>query len=113
MWRVITCRGVATGVLIAVMVAFGHAVGNAQSVDAILTGRLYDQQGAGLPGARISATHEATGMVRSVTADECGHYVFVNLPAGTYFVRAELDGFAPSVRQHPSMSARRSHWTSC
>jgi hypothetical protein len=37
-------RWVASGLLIGVTVASGHAVASAQSLDAMLTGRLYDHQ---------------------------------------------------------------------
>lgn len=75
------------------------APAHAQSVDVVLMGRLSDEAGAGLPGATVTATREATGVVRSAVTDGNGRYLLVNLPAGTYTLRAELDGFSPSTRE--------------
>src|SRR5688572_2312757 len=69
---------------------------HAQSVDAVLGGRVFDQSGAALSGAKITVTAEATGIVHSAIADLEGRYMLVNLPPSTYVIRAELDGYAPS-----------------
>lgn len=71
----------------------------AQSVDAVLSGTVLDESGAALPGTTVVATAEDTGLVRSAVTDLEGHYALMNLPAGPYTVRAELDGFAPHRRR--------------
>lgn len=71
----------------------------AQSLDAMLMGTVGDKTGAVLPGTTVTATADSIGVVRSSTTDQDGRYMFLNLPAGTYTVRAELPGFAPSIRE--------------
>jgi outer membrane receptor protein involved in Fe transport len=75
----------------------------AQSVDAVVTGRLLDESGATLPFATVVALQETTGVARSTVSDATGRYVLPNLPAGTYTLRAELDGFAPSAREDQTL----------
>lgn len=72
---------------------------HAQSLDIVLIGRVSDETGAALPGTTVVATNEATGIARTAISDAYGRYTLFNLAARTYTVRAELDGFAPSVRQ--------------
>jgi hypothetical protein len=47
---------------------------------------------AGLSGVRVTA--EAGDKVYTATSDSRGNYEFSNVPAGSYKVRAELDGFS-------------------
>jgi peptidoglycan hydrolase-like protein with peptidoglycan-binding domain len=75
----------------------------AQSVDAMLIGMVRDGSGAALPGTTVIATAETTGLVRSAVTDRDGHYALRNLPASTYSVRAELDGFAAHTRRAQSV----------
>jgi hypothetical protein len=72
---------------------------DAQSLDAVLIGTVVDHSGAGLPGVSVIASADDTGTLRSAISDRDGRYKFLNLPPATYTVRAELDGFAPSIRQ--------------
>jgi carboxypeptidase family protein/TonB-dependent receptor-like protein len=74
-------------------------IAHAQSLDAVVMGRLTDESGAAIPGASVVATQEATGVARTAVSGAAGLYLLLNLPAGTYIVRAELDGFAPSTRK--------------
>ena len=90
-----------TGVLLlaALLVALPTSLAHAQSLDAVVMGTLSDASGAALPGATVTATTDATGVRYSAVTDADGHYLFPHLPAGTYLLRAELDGFAASTRE--------------
>jgi carboxypeptidase family protein/TonB-dependent receptor-like protein len=68
-----------------------------QSLDVGLRGKVADDSGAGLPGAMVTAIDEATGVLRSANTDREGYFILLNLPASTYSVRAELDGFSPKT----------------
>ena len=92
-------RGIRSALVGVSMVLLPLAAARAQSLDAVLMGTLSDESAAGLPGATVTVTRDSTGVTRSAVADEAGRYVFLNLPAGTYTVRAELDGFAPTTRR--------------
>ena len=65
----------------------------AQLSTAQLSGRVTDDSGAVLPGVTVTATQVETGLTRSVTTDENGTYVLLNLPTGPYRLEAMLQGF--------------------
>jgi hypothetical protein len=75
------------------------SVANAQSLDIVVIGRVSDATGGALPGATVVATSVATGIARTTVTDAHGRYTLFNLAPRIYTVRAELDGFAPTVRQ--------------
>jgi hypothetical protein len=68
-----------------------------QSLDVVLRGKVSDETGLGLPGATVIAIDEATGVLRSASADREGYFVLLTLPPSVYSVRAELDGFSPQI----------------
>src|SRR5580765_1986166 len=70
----------------------------AQLATAELNGRVTDSSGAVLPGATITATQTATGLVRTAVTDGTGSYLLSNLPTGPYRLEASLQGFRPYVR---------------
>ena len=72
------------------------AMANAQSASsAQISGTVVDPQGAVVPGAKVTATNQATGTGRSVTTTSTGNYVIPNLQPGTYDVAVDAKGFAP------------------
>src|SRR5207249_1980502 len=58
-----------------------------------ISGTITDNSGAVVPGGRVTATNKATGQSQTTTTNEAGYYAFTNLPAGTYDVTAEKEGF--------------------
>jgi hypothetical protein len=80
------------------LLALGPSDLGAQSTNGRISGIVVDSSGAVLPGATVTATHDATGISRSATSDREGAYVFVSLPVGTYTVAAEMSGFRKAVR---------------
>lgn len=72
----------------------------AQSVSSgTIEGTVSDESNAVLPGVTVTATSTAlqVGLLTQVT-DTDGKYRFVDLPAGTYRLKAELTGFSTAVR---------------
>ncbi|HSB62086.1 MAG TPA: carboxypeptidase-like regulatory domain-containing protein, partial [Vicinamibacteria bacterium] len=65
----------------------------AQAVRGTLLGTVHDTQGAGIPGATVTATETQTNISRSAVTNQSGNYVFANLKDGLYRVEAELGGF--------------------
>ncbi len=59
-----------------------------------LRGRVLDANGAGIPGATVTATNDARGTTRSITADDGGSFVILSLQPSTYTVKVEASGFA-------------------
>jgi len=62
-----------------------------------LSGAVTDESKAVLPGATITATNASTGRQFTDVTTAAGEYRLVGLPAGRYDLRAELDGFAPTL----------------
>ncbi|MGH9373073.1 MAG: carboxypeptidase regulatory-like domain-containing protein, partial [Vicinamibacterales bacterium] len=67
-----------------------------ESASSGITGRVVDSTQGALPGAAVTVINVGTGAVRSTTTDEQGRFTLANLPAATYRLRVELDGFAPT-----------------
>ncbi|MCP4201418.1 MAG: TonB-dependent receptor [bacterium] len=71
----------------------------AQVATGELTGRVQDESGDPLPGVTMTATSENLQGTRVVVADGNGNYKMPFLPAGSYTVTYELEGFATGVRE--------------
>ncbi|HEV2880549.1 MAG TPA: TonB-dependent receptor [Pyrinomonadaceae bacterium] len=81
----------------------------AQDLDDVsIGGRVTDQNGASIAGAKVIVRHIATGVERSATVDEEGRYRLVELAPGAYSVRASSDGFAAEERAGVETLAGRS-----
>lgn len=65
----------------------------AQVEQGTITGTVFDEAGAVVPGARVTATREGTHAGRDTVTNGKGHYVIPYLAAGSYDVTAELSGF--------------------
>ena len=70
----------------------------AQLATAELNGRVTDESGAVLPGATVTVTQTATGLVRTVVTDSNGTYLISNLPTGPYRLEVMLQGFRSYVQ---------------
>jgi hypothetical protein len=66
--------------------------------DATIGGRILDQNGATIAGAKVSVVHAATNFSRSVVADDEGRYRLIELAPGTYSIRVAQEGFAVEER---------------
>jgi hypothetical protein len=61
-------------------------------------GTVTDPQGASVPGATVTATHQLMpDYVRTAATDEQGEYLLRNLPAGLYTVKVEAAAFKTAV----------------
>jgi Carboxypeptidase regulatory-like domain len=64
-----------------------------QASQGTIQGAVFDQTGGVIPGAMVSVIDVARGVTRTLTTDNAGQYVAVNVTPGTYTVRAEAKGF--------------------
>lgn len=75
-----------------------------------IQGVVSDGSGAVIPGAIVSITNRATGVVTEVTANESGFYTAPLLPQGDYSVECSSAGFAaqqrPNLRLEIDQTAR-------
>src|SRR4026209_1359821 len=79
-------------ILLCVIVGVGQNL-QAQGLTATILGRVFDQSGAVVPGARIVATKVGTGYKQEGITNESGYYTLPALPTGTYVVEATMQGF--------------------
>ena len=81
------------------------ALANAQSASsAQVSGTVVDPQGAVVPGAKVTATNQATGVGRSVVTTSTGNYLIPNLQPGTYDVSVDAKGFAPGTTKDVALN---------
>ena len=76
--------------------------GRGLALSGSIEGRVVDERGVPLTGAMVSALGSTS--VAAVT-DQSGAFALRALPAGSYWVRAHMSGFAPSRRQLIEVSA--------
>jgi len=82
-------RGAALAVLLVGALQFAMAA----DVNARIKGVVTDPQGAVLPGIKVTATNDATGVKFDTTTGADGGYFFAQLPVGTYSVSVAATGF--------------------
>jgi beta-lactamase regulating signal transducer with metallopeptidase domain len=69
------------------------AAAPAAQAPASLSGRVRDASGAVLPGVEVALTDTATGIGLGATTDATGSFLFRNVQAARYELRARLPGF--------------------
>lgn len=65
----------------------------AQTGTSSISGTVTDQQGKGIPGAKLTLTNVATNAIRTAISEENGGYVFDLVAPGTYRISIEAKGF--------------------
>src|SRR5688572_31941723 len=76
-----------------VLIGCAAAATFAQGGNSTISGTVFDQDKAVLPGVTLTVTNEATGISRDTVTGAEGLFVIPTLLPGTYSVRAELSGF--------------------
>jgi hypothetical protein len=64
-----------------------------QTSTSAISGVVSDSSGGVIPGARVTATHEATGVNHQQTTTEAGYYAFPSIALGSYSITVEMKGF--------------------
>src|SRR5499426_1899766 len=95
-------RGVGLAIVTLCMVTIA-SMSYAQATSTF-NGRVLDQGDAVLPGVTITATNNATGVVRTTVTNADGSYYLPGLEPGVYEVKTELAGFAPAARQNVNLA---------
>jgi outer membrane receptor protein involved in Fe transport len=76
----------------------GTATAHAQALYGTVTGQVMDDTGGAIPGATVTITNEGTGLELMGVTDATGTYTIRNVTAGTYTLRASLQGFKEFVQ---------------
>jgi hypothetical protein len=76
------------------------AAANAQTqiTTGVIQGTVTDEQGATVPGAAVEVRNTGTNLTRSLSTDDGGRFVFLQLPPGRYTLSVSKQGFA-TLRQ--------------
>lgn len=82
---------------ITLFITASAAMAQAQVSTADLSGTVTDPNGAVVVGASVTARNAATGITRTVTANDGGEYQIIGLPPGDYEVSAEAANFKKTV----------------
>jgi hypothetical protein len=87
------------GALSIVLLSIGGVAGDAdaQVAGGTVSGRVTDPSGSVLPGASVSITNVATGVLTSSATNTDGFYSVANLLPGTYKIAVALTGFAEEI----------------
>ena len=81
----------------------GVGASQAQTFRGGINGTVTDPQGANMPGAKVTATNEATGISKSFVSTNSGDFTFSDIPLGQYTLTVVADGFATQKVQHVSV----------
>ena len=76
------------------------AIAFAQAGRGAISGLIIDPSGAIIPGARITALNQATGVRVAAQSSAAGLYSFVSLSPGQYEVSVTASGFATAVHKN-------------
>ncbi len=80
-------------VLYAFLALVSTPAGLAQTFRGSIQGTITDTTGAAVPGAQVKVFSPATGLSRTVAANDRGEYAAFELPLGTYSITVEMKGF--------------------
>ncbi len=83
-------RGLAQGFLLLLLAT--ASVASAQPVNGVITGRVVDPGGLGVPGATVMVIREGTGEHRSALSADTGDFVFTGLLPGRYSLSVQASG---------------------
>lgn len=84
---------------------FAFSLALAQRDLATIVGTVTDQSGAGIPGAKITVTEDATGLKYELTASDSGEYARPALKPGVYTVEVSANGFRKAIRKNVTLTA--------
>ena len=77
----------------------------AATQNALVTGSVYDQAGAPVPGATARLINASIGYSQTQNTDDNGTYTFTAVPpAEGYMLTVEMAGFATDIRQDMEVS---------
>jgi outer membrane receptor for ferrienterochelin and colicin len=85
------------GLALGLLLVFAFAVrasAQTQITTGVIQGTVQDEHGATVPGTSVEVKNSDTNLTKSLTTDENGRFVFLQLPPGRYTLTASKQGFA-------------------
>jgi hypothetical protein len=86
--------GLALGLLLVTAFAAVSATAQTQITTGVIQGNVEDEHGATVPGATVEVKNLDTNLTKTLTTDDNGRFVFLQLPPGRYTLTASKQGFA-------------------
>src|SRR5262245_37733662 len=80
--------------------ALAVAAAHAQVLYGSLTGNVSDQTGAIVPGIKVEASNNDTGLSKTLVTDERGSYLFNDLQVGVYKLTISAPSFQTFSRDN-------------
>src|SRR5687767_841992 len=80
--------------LLLLALPFAQARAQTQITTGTVQGTVLDEQGATVPGVAVEVKNVETNLTRTLTTDEAGRFVFLQLPPGRYTLSVSKQGFA-------------------
>jgi hypothetical protein len=90
--------GLTLTILFLVAMVAAPATGWAQQVTASITGKVTDQSGGAIVGAKVNAKDLDRGTILTTETNNEGLYSLPRVPIGTYEIRAEAHGFQTAIQ---------------
>src|SRR5919205_356143 len=95
------------GFLLVLAFAF-VASAQTQITTGVIQGTVQDEQGATVPGATVEVKNVETNLTKTLTTDEGGRFVFLQLPPGRYTLTASKSGFATLKQEEFTLTVGQS-----
>ncbi len=87
-----------------VLILSSTLIAQTQITSGVIQGTVTDAQGAVVPGATVEANNLDTNLVKTLTTDSDGRFVFLQLPSGRYEVTVKKQGFANIKQQNLALT---------
>lgn len=100
----LTGRICSFGIVLLMTLALAAPAVWSQGNQGTLEGAVLDQSGAAVPGAKLTATNDATRIKFDTTSDSNGLFAFPVLPVGTYSIEVEHAGFTKLTQKNVTLS---------
>jgi hypothetical protein len=92
------------GIVLAALLTVLGGAAFGQSTSGVIVGTIYDQTGATVPNATVTAKNVATGVETAVTSTSSGQYRIPNLLVGAYNINVTTPGFIPAQVNNVSVT---------
>ena len=98
-------RSLALSLLVVCFLSLAAVTAFSQTVQGVITGRVFDPSGAAIPGATVTITNNGTGVSQSARTGDNGTYRFSLVPPGAYTIKAMASGFGTEENLNVTVQA--------